>query len=495
MSSARLVVLIVAVVVIALVAAVPSAHSAPPKERPRKQQPPAAQPAPPQTQPDQPTTPTTPTDPQTRPADPVEPKPTIAWTFDTDAPCYGSSSIADLDGDGTLEVVFGTYYNDEHLYCLDAVTGELKWKRKSDGGPLDASVALVDLDGDGALEVLTADSATGKLFCFDAAGEELWTTRLPSGTDSPMAIADLDGDGTLEIVIGTMMADRARQGRVVAINSETRETTWEAAMTGHVQGAPCLVDLNRDGVLDVVATVWYGDKTVRALDGRDGSEIWTCEVADNVYHGAVAIEHDGEITIVFGSTAGDIYAVDREGIERWTANVGRYLFAPMVAGKLDGDPDAAPQIVVCSDRVRVFELDGTLRYTTAQLFGSIARGASLADLDGDGDLDLAFGANRHAYVLDGPTGEVWVDVDMTIGNHGYERLDNAPTIADIDGDGNLDIVMIGGKGTSDESRPDNYGRAFALQLGIPTGKTGWTTFHGNLQRTNTLGPPSRGKAE
>src|SRR5260370_1067454 len=36
---------------------------------------------------------------------------------------------------------------------------------------LPPSVALADLDGDGKLEVRAADSSTGTLFCLDAAGE------------------------------------------------------------------------------------------------------------------------------------------------------------------------------------------------------------------------------------------------------------------------------------------------------------------------------------
>ena len=54
-------------------------------------------------------------------------------------------------------------------------------------------------------------------------------------------------------------------------------------------------------------------------------------------------------------------------------------------------------------------------------------------------------------------------------------------MADFDGDGTLDVFFVVGKGTSDESRPQNYGRAYALQAG--RGKGRWDTFRGNLQRT------------
>src|SRR4051812_26798360 len=127
-------------------------------------------------------------------------KPELLWKFDLASPCYGGPALGKLGDD--LALVFGTYFNDEHLYAPRAKDGKRLWKFKSEGGPFDASVALVDLDGDGALEVLAADSSTGTLFCLDAAGKQKWTHKLPNSTDSPPSVGDIDGDGKLEIVVG-----------------------------------------------------------------------------------------------------------------------------------------------------------------------------------------------------------------------------------------------------------------------------------------------------
>src|SRR5262245_9782047 len=175
--------------------------------------------------------------------------PELLWKVDLASASYGGGAIGDLRGDGNLVIVFGTYFNDEHLYAVQAKDGKVLWKFKSEGGPFDASVALVDLDGDKKLEVLAADSSTGTLFCLNFKGEVVWKFKLPSSTDSPPAVADLDGDGKLEIVVGTMTTGD-RQGRVVVLDADTRKQRWSAKVPGHVQSEPALVDLDGDKVLD-----------------------------------------------------------------------------------------------------------------------------------------------------------------------------------------------------------------------------------------------------
>jgi outer membrane protein assembly factor BamB len=412
------------------------------------------------------------------------------WTLDTKSPSYGSGALGDIDGDGKLEVVFGTYYNDEHLYAVNVEDGSLLWKMKSDGGPFDASVALVDLDGDRKLEILAGDSSTGKLFCLDGAGREKWSIKLPNSTDSPPAVADLDGDGVLEIVVGTMWR-RGGKGDVTVYRSDTREVVWQRQVAGCVQSEPCLIDLNGDGALDVIVTSWRGDNAVHAFSGKDGAALWTFETMDDgdtakthlgLYHGVSAgvLRKGGELRIAFGtcsSSRGTVYVLDAKGKLVWKKMLREYLFAPTTMADLNGD--GTREVIAIGSRTHVFSADGESLWT-ADVGG--ARGAAVVDIDGDGDPDVVLGSRgRKAVALDGPTGKQIWSYDATCGTHAYEGLDSAPLIADFDGDGVLDLFMVAGKGTSDESRPENYGRAFAVPLG--RGKGTWETFRGNLTRT------------
>lgn len=172
----------------------------------------------------------------------------VLWQMDMKSDLKGSGALGDIDGDGKLEMVFGSYYGEQHVFCLDAASGEKRWDHASDGGPLDASIALYDIDGDKKLETFSADSGSGSLYCLGQDGKPKFTIKLPSGTDSPCAIADLDGDGTLELVVGTMWGGRdgGKNGRVCCYALKDQKLLWKRDYPGCVQSEPVLVDCNGD---------------------------------------------------------------------------------------------------------------------------------------------------------------------------------------------------------------------------------------------------------
>lgn len=400
--------------------------------------------------------------------------PTVMWTADLKSPSYGGGALGQLGDD--LALVFGTYFNDEHLYALRAKDGQRLWQLKSEGGPFDAGVAIADLDGDGSQEVLAADSSTGSLFCVDTAGAVKWRFKLPNSTDSPPAVADLDGDGRPEVVVGTM-ARRDRQGRVIALNPRTQKVLWETSIPGHVQSEPALTTgLTADGV-DVIVTNWRGDKTVRALSGRDGKVVWTFAMQGDMYHGVSVLEQRGEVRIVAASTAGDLALLNAKGQPEWTRKPGGYLFAPSSVADINGD--GATEIIVCSGRVHVYSLSGEELWRSPD-YQSISRGVAVVQLGGRAVICCG-SDDRYFRVLEGASGKEVLRFNATVKGHVYEGIDSGPIVADFDGDGQLEAFFVCGKGTSDQTRPQNYGRAFAVKLG--PGQGSWPMFRGNLRRT------------
>jgi outer membrane protein assembly factor BamB len=417
------------------------------------------------------------------------PPPKNLWKMPTRAPSFGSGAAADIDGDGKLEIVFGTYFNDEHLYAVNAEDGSVLWKRKSEGGPLDASVAIVDLDGDRKPEILAADSSTGTLFCIGGDGKDRWTLKLPNSTDSPPAVGDLDGDGVLEIVVGSMWK-RNGSGDLSVFRADTRKLVWSREIRGCVQSEPCLIDLDGDGKLEVIAASWRGDNAVHAF-AHDGKELWTFETMDRdddrgrhlgMYHGVTAgrIEKGGPIRIALGtcsSNRGTLFVLDAGGKLAWKERLGEYLFAPTAMADLDSD--GRMEILAFGSNSHAFTADGRRLWKAP--VGTL-RGPAIADVDGDGDLDLVMATHdRKAVALDGPTGRTLWSVDLTCGRDRREEANSAPLIADFDGDGALDFFVVSGKGSSDRTRADNYGCAWCFRIGPGRGE--WTTFRGGPRRT------------
>lgn len=406
----------------------------------------------------------------------------VLWQIEMTSDLKGSAAVADVDGDDKLEVVFGSYYYDEHIYCVEAATGVVKWRHKSDGGPLDASISIADLDGDGKPEILGADSAWGKLYVLTGKGNVKGTIPLPSGTDSPCAIADLDGDAQPEIVVGTMWKGREGKGWVCCYRGDTHELKWKRELKGCIQSEPCLVDLNGDKVLDAVVTSWRGDRNVTAVNGKDSEVLWTFATAGNdksmgMYHG-VALGGGEKPSIYVATCDGDVYAIDFKGNKVWNKHFDDYLFALIT---VVSDGNSGENLVLGGRNLYLLAAkDGAERWKR-DLGKSLDRGVAVCDADGDGDDDFLYADGKALVARDPKTGDETFRFEAGFGKGKWEEISSGPIVADFDGDGLLEAFLVCGEGTSEDRAKNNYGRAMAVRL---RGKAlPWKTFRGNLRRT------------
>jgi hypothetical protein len=78
---------------------------------------------------------------------------------------YSSPAVADLDGDGTMEVIASAY----SVVILDGATGKLEKRIEHDGSRTWAGIVLADLDGDGNLEIVTAVD-----MCYASITQGMW---------------------------------------------------------------------------------------------------------------------------------------------------------------------------------------------------------------------------------------------------------------------------------------------------------------------------------
>lgn len=176
---------------------------------------------------------------------------------------FATPAVGDVDGDGFLDIVAASYDHTVYAWRKD---GRLIFRRYLND-TLWSSPVIADIDGNGSPEiVLGGDISAGDPMGFPAGGL-LWVLRRDGSTypgypystpgqtiwSSP-AVADLNRDGRQDIVFGsgTNWADPAGW-RVHAITARTagRLPGWPVATNGRVFGSPALGDLDGNGTLEV----------------------------------------------------------------------------------------------------------------------------------------------------------------------------------------------------------------------------------------------------
>jgi hypothetical protein len=166
-----------------------------------------------------------------------------------------SPAIADLDGNGSNEVIVASERGGGRLHVLrangavfpgwpqnvPAVTAQVRT-----GSPV-----VADLDGDAALDIVFP-SADGRLFAWSRSGVLLpgfpatFASGLGEATQSTPTIGDLDADGRPEILIGD------ETGKLHAFNHDgTLAAGFPIQLSGEVRGSPILWDLDNDGLMEV----------------------------------------------------------------------------------------------------------------------------------------------------------------------------------------------------------------------------------------------------
>ena len=119
---------------------------------------------------------------------------------------YASPAVADLDGDTVPDVVWGAY----DVVALNGADGSLKW-RAPNAQRVWPGVAVADLNGDGTVEVI-AGRGGDQLTVYNGFGTPLWSVNpFGAGEVRSLAVEDLEFDGQFDIVVGRAAGGATRQ--------------------------------------------------------------------------------------------------------------------------------------------------------------------------------------------------------------------------------------------------------------------------------------------
>jgi len=410
----------------------------------------------------------------------------LLWKFPLKNTSFGGASVADVDGDGRPEVAFSTYFGDSSIHVLHGHDGAELWTQRTGEDCLDASLRFADLDGDGKLELIVPVSNSSLVLALDAAtGNQIWRYELGYAEccDTPPCLVDVDGDKLPDVVVGTFKGNlhviRGRDGALI------RKLH---VVPGALQSCPVVMDLDGDGTLDYVVANFKGDHCVHAVSGKDETELWRVQTGDHIYHGPSVgdLDRDGTPDFAIGSYDGKVYAFRaRDGELLWTVAPGdRYFMSPTVMVDLDGD--GAQEVIAASEKVTAIRGDGSILYSVPTVkpdtWASVTRGVSVADLDGDGGPDLAcldsFGLFQ---VFRGRDGAKLYEFDAAaVAGQAVQQNSHGPVIADLDGDGRLDVFFV--VGGDYENR---FGMALCL-TGFSGSGEGWYMLRHDEQNTGNV---------
>jgi subtilisin family serine protease len=274
------------------------------------------------------------------------------------------------------------------------------------------AVAAGDVNGDGIPDWVVANGGSNNVWVYLGRGDGTFTqaTVIPLTGQSPLAVAlaDLRGVGKLDIVVAE--ADSESVGVLLG----NGDGTFTPEKTYFVPGAPislAIADLNHDGHLDVLAGILQdpnapvsGPLVTLPGDGNGGLAPPVFEPPSGgflITPQSIAVadfEKNGipDVVLVDPGLGAIVFVNDGTGLFKAAQPIfSTFIISPEIVAAGDVNEDGCPDAVVFDNlgiaRVFLGNCDGTFQPQSNQIGeGDLAWTATLADVNGDGHLDLVY---------------------------------------------------------------------------------------------------------
>ncbi|WP_369178913.1 FG-GAP-like repeat-containing protein [Candidatus Thiodubiliella endoseptemdiera] len=322
---------------------------------------------------------------------------------------YSTPNLADIDGDGDLDLVVGEQNDTLKYYQNTGTTSNPAYEAKTGGSnPFNgidvghySKPTLADIDGDGDLDLVVGEN-NGTL--------KYYYNQQPSSVDGQAPTPTATNSWTLSNIPAGQSAFKV--GDVISLTLTMSETLKLNNTTGSK-----VVIAGKDFVLDKTASTTAGDK---------------------------------KLVFKYSVQAGDSIAATDFYIDNPTSDITLNNITD-VAG--NAPVFTADRVVLAKTKLEYIEKIGLGNNPFEGIDVGNASAPTLSDIDGDGDLDLVVGERNGTlkyYQNTGTTSSPAYEA-KTGGNNPFNGIDvggySTPNLADIDGDGDLDLVVGKDDGT------------------------------------------------
>lgn len=265
-----------------------------------------------------------------------------AWTMRViaqSAKSESGSAVGDLDDDGDIDVVVGTTWYENLGNGTSWISHPLP---NASAGTHD--IAIADVNGDDKPDIIMRGENHSVVTAFLQVSQDAWTTFdvEPGIGLNGLDVADINGDGRPDVVVGGVWMENP--GGDVATASWPRHTfaTWNDYATVKI------IDMDGDGRADIILSVSEATGKLSWFKAPDDPRTgpWVENVIDtglDHVHGltVVDVDRDGMLDVVASEYAGPgrlIVYLRREA--GWQANqLGTASLHNMRAGDLGNDGD------------------------------------------------------------------------------------------------------------------------------------------------------------
>jgi hypothetical protein len=316
------------------------------------------------------------------------------------------AAVGDIDGNGSLEIVVLTAYgNARGGFNVFSNTGEVLFSTVTNNNPLICAPVLADLNNDGTLEIIfcgrgkASASISAGVHAWNLQGEELegFPFEMPATPAFTPTLADIDGDGFLELFISTTS--------ILYCVSHTGELLYSVdgqEAYKYSYQSPLVVDFYGDGNWSLVGACHGDNPNHYVRNAMNGEYLggWPKPVNSWTYSAPTVAKNGDEYAIFMGvSGEGNVfYQYDMNGnvAPGFPLNLSSGVEGFVSVADIDGDGEneIVTDFNLMEDGlgyIRAWEMDGTEVTEGFPLRPqglTYMNGANFGDINGDGQLEI-----------------------------------------------------------------------------------------------------------